>query len=344
MPPKKTMFNQTEEAKKQENNRFNQSIFGVAKDDSTAIEEKTMNQTKRLRTRDIPLSNIRFYPKNDYEITDTTELEKSIHFVGLLNPICVLVQTDENGDIYYEAVAGGRRLTAIQHLHQKALEENNKEDIEWFSKVRATIIPTGASQEEIEEVLHATNFLQRQLSLMELFKHLDYMFKMDENGRYIELPEGRINKAKIVHEKLKSMGFHNYQLSVLKQYTAIWTANDIRLREQFKKGYYSLRNAYIIAQMPDGLQKEMLDKFSQMTEDEIRKYLKAYQLQIKAEKVQNNRRSVDVLKDLSELKLKIKPLSNIKNIDITSKEDKVALNKNIDELIQMLKEMKSKYN
>lgn len=343
MPPRKKMFNQTEETKKQENNRFNQSIFG-ATNDSTDIEEKTMNQTKRLRTRDIPLSSIRFYPKNDYEITDTTELEKSIHFVGLLNPICVLSQTDEEGTVYYEAVAGGRRLTAIQNLHKKALEENNKEDIEWFSKVRATILPAGASQEEIEEVLHATNFLQRQLSLMELFKHLDYMFKMDENGRYVELPEGRINKAKIVHEKLRSMGFHNYQLSVLKQYTAIWTATDTRLREEFKKGYYSLRNAYIIAQMPDGLQKEMLDKFSQMTEDEVRKYLKAYQLQIKAEKIQNNKRSVDVLKDLSALKLKIQPLSNIKNIDITNKEDKISLNRSIDELIQMLKEMKSKYN
>lgn len=342
MPPKKTMFNQTEEVKKQGNNRFSQSIFG-AKEESIAIEEKTMNQTKRLRTRDLPLSSIRFYARNDYEITDTAELEKSIHFVGLLNPICVLTQTDENGDTYYEAVAGGRRLTAVQNLYKKALEENNKGDIEWFSKIRATIIPTGATDEEIQEVLHSTNFLQRQLSVLELFKHLDYMFKMDENGHYIELPEGRINKAKIIYDKLKSMGFHNYKLGILKKYSAIWTANDIRLREEFKKGYYSLNNAYVIAQMPNGLQTEMLDKFSKMTEKEIREYLKTYQLQTKAEKQNKNRRSVDVLNDLSKLKLKIQPLSYVENIDITNKEDKFALTKSIDELIQMLKDVKSKY-
>lgn len=344
MAPKKKMFVPTEETNNSTNSQFNQSIFGTGNESKfTVAENKTMNETKRLRTKDIPLEKIRFYPKNDYEITDTTELENSIHFVGLLNPICVLAKF-ENNEIYYEAVAGARRLTAIQNLHKKALEEKNQNDIEWFSKVRATIIPEGATGEEINEVLHSTNFLHRQLSLLELFKHLDYMFKTDKNGRYIELPEGKVNKAQIVYDKLKSMGFHNYKITILKKYTSIWTASDLRLREDFKKGYYSLNNAYLIAQMPAKLQKDVLDKFAKMTEKEIKDYLKAYQLKINTEKLVKNRRSTDVLNDLIHIKAKIQPLYNIKNIDITNKEDKFVMNKNIDELIEMLNNIKSKYN
>lgn len=321
------------------------SLFGDTGVDLSGLDKdkKTLAETQRYRTQYIDLDKIRFYEYNKFRELDTSELEESIYLVGLIDPITLITKKDEEtGKIYYEVIAGSRRFLSVTNLYKRALESNNKTDIERFQKIFALILPLGATSEEINRVYVDTNILHRPPSLTDMFKHIDKFLEKDENGKYVNLPEERPNVAKYVQARFVKLGYE-YSLSKVKQYVSIFLAHNKEIQNDFINGFLTLNQAYTIAQMPNDLQDSMVEKFKNMTEKEIKEYLRVYNLKIKTEKTEA-KRSVDVLQNLNSYKNQVDKLSVIKKIVLVNQTDRIEIEKVIDETIKALNSLKEKMN
>lgn len=341
MPPKKRMSNISTE-KKDTINVFNGAGWS---DMNLTPEDKSLKDTFFQRTKLIELEKIRYYDKNEFRKYKKKRaaiegLEESINAIGLASPILLRENYDEETKTHFEVLAGSRRYTAYKNLHMKALENNDRESITKYSKIPAFVLPKNITVDEALRVYEDTNLHHEGLDITDMFNHLDAFLERDANGKFIRLPEGRINVAKLLKDKFDRLGC-DYSLTQIKKYVAVWLAPETRLKDEYRNGYLTFNQTYTISQMPAEMQTNVLDKFSKMTEQEINQYLKTYNLGLKIEK-EERRRSVDVINDLSKVKKTVHKLELIKAIDVTNKEDVGQINKEIDELIASLKALKTK--
>ena len=341
MPPKKSIQNISTERR-----GVASIINGQQKSGFELLsEEKALKDTFFQRTRLIELEKIRYYDKNEFrkykkKRASIEGLEESISAIGLASPILLRENYDEDTKTNFEVLAGSRRYTAYKNLHIKALESNDRELIDKYSKIPAFVLPKNITVDEALRVYEDTNLHHEGLDITDMFNHLDAFLERDANGKFIRLPEGRINIAKLLKDKFDRLGC-DYSLSQIKKYVAIWLSPESKLKDEFRNGYLTFNQCYTISQMPAEMQTSTLEKFSKMTEQEINQYLKTYNLGLKIEK-EERRRSVDVINDLSKVKKTVHKLELIKAIDVTNKEDVGQINKEIDELITSLKNLKKK--
>ena len=168
-----------------------------------APDTLTLEETEKYTTRYIDIIDVFDNTNNRFDVKDTSYLEGSIERLGQLQPIVVVRKLDKKNAIngvakpYYEVKAGSRRFKAIQNIHQKALNERDIEKADKFSKVFAVILPTGATEKEIEDVITETNTTARQVSITDMFKNFDYIFEKDANGNYIKFPNIKESKLYI---------------------------------------------------------------------------------------------------------------------------------------------------
>lgn len=117
---------------------------------------------------------------NRYSILDSEveALADSILSVGLLQPIVVLPELDSKSQLHYVIQAGHKRVKAIRKLKNDCQNPDSrfyvyKETIlDKFKTVPALIIPSGATQQEIEQIYNETNLLSRHMTAEDVFAHI----------------------------------------------------------------------------------------------------------------------------------------------------------------------------
>jgi|GEM_PF-4054760 hypothetical protein len=254
-----------------------------------ANDKKTLDELEEYEMQYIPLDKIVDNKKNEYPNKTPEEMEEfqeSIWLVGVLQPINVIREVDEEGNETgkYEIRAGSQRFRAVHNLYKRAIEERNEAKRRKFSKIPAIVVPRGATQKEIEKVYHDTNLLSRNLSAEKLMIHYDYIFGY-ENGVYTKL-EGVVNKAEYVVNKMKRFGF-SYSLAKAKKVNAIYFAHNTLIKEYFRKELINFNQAYLISSLTDAEQDRVMKALSKMDRKGFSKYLFDLQMEIEGNKDKN---------------------------------------------------------
>lgn len=292
-------------------------------------DSKTMKETDRQRVDYIDITKIKDNTKNKFKVSSTFFLEKSIQKLGLLQPL-VLERVYDNGKPTgtYEVRVGSRRFKAINNLYQKAIKEGNEDDKERFHHAFSVILPKGATEQEINETIVETNSTVRQMTVPQIFANFDIIFQKEEDGKYTYLPEGK-DKAEEASRILGEMGYAFSRGSV-KDYMTIYTA-DPKIKDYLEKEFIGKRQALIIARMPSNKQKDLLSKIDDMTEEDIKKYIKEYQTK-KKNNDKTKIRGVDALNAISTASNKIMNVSLKKNIVFSDEYQKEQVQKSLSEI------------
>lgn len=334
MPPKKKTMASTGSKP----NQTGKSIFGTSVPDMQFDpNDRTLSEVGQYKTRYVDINKIQLYAHNEMRALDTSELEISIDTVGLLSPILLITVEDEEGE-HYEPISGNRRLTAVRNLLSRAVEENDKERIERYSKIFSIVLPLGATEEEIQRVYGDMNILHRPPSLTEMFQLIDRFLEKDDQGNFKNLAKKRPNIAQYIQQRFKNLGY-DFGLTKVKTYVVIWNAHNQRIREEFINEALTFRQALAIAKLPDQLQDHLMDNIGEMTSKDITAYLKTYNLQNKEIKG-TSLRSIDMLSDLNKAGKIMTQLAGYQKVVITKKEDKGELIGLINELSKVLKDLK----
>lgn len=272
--------------------------------------------------KDIFLSKIKPRKSNKFRKLNTRALEKSIEFTRLINPITVkqLYEIRKNGDEEiriptgeYEIVAGERRYTAYCNLFQKAQEENNKNNIERYEKIKCLILPLGATDEEIQAIYADTNFLARPITIDEVFANFDAI--LDSN----EMPKDVANKAKYVKEQLKDIGF-DWGLTKIKEYLAIYGEPDKRIRKYIDENKLSKKDAYFITNLDNNEKSNLLTQFEELSANKILKVVKTERANKKKKKIKEVSEK-ELVKLLDDIKVNLIPYNGNVSFVLNNKEN-----------------------
>lgn len=284
---KKTMTSRAENIKKrseagEENSNAGLSSFnmmgprrGFDGPTMQAPDTLTLGETEKYTTRYLDIINIFDNTNNRFDVKDTTYLEGSIERLGQLQPIVVVRKLDEKNEIngvakpYYEVKAGSRRFKAIQNLHQRALNEKDLEKAEKFSKVFAVILPAGATEKEIEDVITETNTTARQVSISDMFKNFDFIFEKDSKGNYIKFPNVKSDKINVIDtvvEVFNGMGY-SYSKASIKDYWSIYQKCIRPFQHLLVNGQVAKRDCLLIKKMDVEAQEHLYYELNHYEED-----------------------------------------------------------------------------
>lgn len=310
------------------------SLFsGINLDDETfkSSDEKTLKETTRFKTEYIELDKIVDNDNNKFRLVDTKWLENSIKMIGQVQPIVLIPMTTDGVRVNnYMVKAGSRRFNALKNIIKKAKEQKDIETEKRFSKAFAIILPVNATEDEIERVYEETNTTARPLSISETFMHFDRFFERNEKGDLINLPKNT-DKVRYISNTFDTMGFQ-FGPTKVKEYISIYTAHNPRIKSDFEDGFLNRQQAVIVSRMPANLQDEVMDKFKQMTDKDIREYLKVYNLEKKSDKLTKKIKGIEAVGDTLKISVKIKTLSKMKEIVFADENEKTQLLGNLKDI------------
>lgn len=187
---------------------------------------------------------------NKYSILDSEveALEDSLLSVGLLQPIVVLPELDERSQLHYIIQAGHKRVKAIRKLKKDCKNKDTRfykyrEVIEKnFATVPALIIPSGATQQEVEQIYNETNLLSRHMTAEDVFAHIACIgpdFKRPTTQREFDAFMGRNKKmARYVadaKEYFKKLGFKDWANSKTAYFLNVYFFGSDKAVELFEK-------------------------------------------------------------------------------------------------------------
>lgn len=287
----------------------NLDMFGGENVNSSIIspDKKTLSDTSRLTTKYIGIENIKDNESNRFSVKNTYFLEQSIKKLGQLQPIILVHQLDEDekptGN--YEIKAGSRRFQALNNLRIKAIEDKDTVLEKKYSQAWVTILPVGATKQEIDEVITETNTTSRHIEIQDLFRNFEFMFELDDDGNFVNISKNE-NKYEAGVRMLKDMGY-DYSASTVKEYLTIYMAHNKEIRSDFEKGFLNRKQALTVARMQPSMQDSTMAKFKEMTDKEISEYIKTYNLE-KKEKDKRNIKGIEVLNDIAKTSKQIKKL------------------------------------
>lgn len=317
--------------------RPGKSLFATSEDVSfDSIKNKTLAETVRLSAKYINLDKLVDNTENRFKVGDTYFLQKSIKRLGQLQPIILVNILDEDGKPTgkYEIKAGSRRFNSLSSIVKEAKENNDETTATRFSEAWCTVLPVGATEEEIQEVIVETNAYNRVIKLDELFVCFDIIFEQDENGEYVSFKEGE-DKINYIISAFKDMGY-TFGRTAIKEYYKIYFGHHM-LRDYFEKGYLTKKQALIIASMPIDMQKEVLEKSNKMTDEEFASYLKTYD---KAKPKKTHMKANELVRNVKKISKQINSINDLK-IDIDIKEKQEVLSQ-IEELENTIVQLKQK--
>ena len=286
------------------------------------LDMMSMNDTNGYHTQYLPLSQLVDNTENRFNVEDTSFLEDSIDRLGQLQPIIVVQLLDEKGrlDDKYEIKAGSRRFKAISSLHKKAILLDDETNKERFSKAFVLILPNGATEEEIQSVITETNTTTRQVSVSEIFRNFEVIFKVDSEGNLTNLPKN-VNKYNYISNILQEAGF-TFSPASVKDYISIYFAHNQEIKENFEKGYLKKRHALIISRMPNHLQDQVMEDFKSMTQSDFETYIKQYNKKKKNKALDENIRGIDAINKLDKINKELDILKKKINIDFKDYNEK----------------------
>jgi hypothetical protein len=304
-------------------------------------DKQTLNELETLTAEYIDINKIVDNTKNTFKVANIKFLKESIAKLGLLQPIILVQLFDDEHKIIdkYEIRSGSRRFAALSSLYNDAVEANDEELKKKYGNAFSIVMPYGATEKEIEAVIVETNTTARQLSVQDLFKNFDFIFKKDDNGNYEYIPQNK-NKYDSALAILEDMGF-TFKTTSIKDYLSIYTAHNQSIREYFGNGFLNKKQAMTIARMPIEMQDETMKKFKKMTEKEIAQYIKDYL----ADKKENNNKKMkgsDALSKISNYSKKIGTLANKKEIIIENEIQKDQIKKEIVQIREFLSDLETK--
>ena len=305
--------------------------------------EKTLNDTDRYRIKYIPVDALDDNTENTFSFRDTEMLELSIQRIGVLQNLVVIPKLDEDNNLIsrYEIKAGSRRFAAVSNILKRAREDGNEKIIKRFSEVPCILLPIGATKNEIAEVIAETNLLARQLKPEDIFRNFEIVFELNEDGSYKYLPK---NKNKYIEgsRRLKEMGYE-FSASSIKDYLTIYTAHNQQIRKDLENGFLTKKQALIVSRMPSSMQDSVMEKFVNMTQEDIGKWLKTYSLE-KKENDNENIKAVDAINNVTKASRNIKSLSEKMQIHFNDEKQKEILIENINELKDYITKLESLIN
>lgn len=314
-------------------------IFGGQHLDSTlqSPDENTLAETARLTTKYVSLDRINDNTDNPFNVKNTYFLKESIKKIGQLQPIILIHQlnADEKPTGNYEIKAGSRRYKAFCEIVAEAKKDNDEATLKKFQDIWVSILPMGATAEEIQQVITETNTTARHITVEEIFKNFEVVFKTNAQGEYIYFAK-KENKINAATKLLKDMGF-NYSPATVKIYFAIYTSHNKEIRKDYEKGFLSLKQALTVARMPPAMQDSVMEKFKNMTDKEIADYIKTYNLEKKVDK--KNLKGIDVLNSISKTTKTIYHLTD-KKIHLNDDIQKNQILESIDEALEYLQKLK----
>lgn len=310
----------------------NLDMFGGENTNSSLVspDKKTLSDTSRLTTKYIAIEKIKDNESNRFSVKNTYFLEQSIKKLGQLQPIILINQLDEdeNPTGNYEIKAGSRRFQALNNLRLNAIENEDTETERKYSQAWVTILPIGATPQEIDEVITETNTTSRHIGIEDLFRNFEFMFELDEEGNFVNIPKNT-NKYEAGVRMLKDMGY-DYSAASVRDFLTIYMAHNKEIRTDFENGFLSKKQALTVARMQPSMQDSVMEKFKDFTAKEIADYLKTYNLE-KKDKDKNNIKGIDVLNNVSKTSKQIK---NLKDKRIHFKDDMQKA-----QVISLIKEM-----
>lgn len=302
------------------------------------IEEKSLSDTTRLSSKYVSLEKIDDNSKNPFDVKNTFFLAESIKRLGQLQPIILVHQLDENEKPTgrYEIKAGSRRFQALKSILEDAIKNNDEKLINKYSEAWATILPIATTEKEVQEVVTETNTTTRHITIAELFKNFDIVYKTDEDGNFLYMAK-REDKVKAGVRILKEMGF-DYSPSSIKGYLVIYLAHNQDIRKDLENGFLSLRQAQTVARMQPSMQDSVMKKFKDMTEKEIADYIKTYNSSKKT--INKQIKGIDFLDSVSRTYKQISGLTN-KEIHVKDENQKAQILTHIEEMMKTLEELKA---
>ncbi|MFR1686038.1 MAG: ParB/Srx family N-terminal domain-containing protein [Massilimicrobiota timonensis] len=316
--------------------RPGKSLFATTEDVSfNSIKNKTLAETVRLSAKYINLDKLVDNTENRFKVGDTYFLQKSIKRLGQLQPIILVNILDEAGKPTgkYEIKAGSRRFNSLSSIVKEAKENNDETTATRFSEAWCTVLPAGATEEEIQEVIVETNAYNRVIKLDELFVCFDIIFEQDANGEYVSFKEGE-DKINYIISAFKDMGY-TFGRTAIKEYYKIYFGHPM-LRDYFEKGYLTKKQALIIASMPMDMQKEVLEKSNKMTNEEFALYLKTYD---KAKPKKTHMKANELVRNVKKISKQINGFNELKiDIDIKEKQEVLTQIAELENTIVQLKQ------
>lgn len=279
------------------------------------LELMNMNESKSYNTTYLPLHQIVDNSENRFNVEDTAFLEDSIDRLVQLQPLIVVQLKDEHDrlDDKYEIKAGSRRFKVLNSLYKKAIMLDDETNKERFSKAFVLILPNGATEEEIQSVITETNTTTRQVTVSEVFRNFEIIFKSDDDGNLINLPKN-VNKYNYISNILNEAGF-TFSPASVKDYISIYFAHNKDIRENFEKGYLKKRHALIISRMTNDMQDRVMEDFKVMSTEDFETYIKQYGKKKRNKALDDNIRGIDAINKLDKISKEIDILQNKINID-----------------------------
>lgn len=195
---------------------------------------------------------------NKYVIVQSVidELEESIYYAGLMQPLVVLPIIDNKTmEIKYEIQAGHKRKRAIFQLIKHAKErhfpflankgiDNSNIDfnavLESLKTTSALIIPMGADAKQIEKVYNDTNILMRHMTTDDAFTHISYFDELPTRpttkAEYVSFKEKKYKidrLASVLQDKFKRLGFSDWKNRKAKIFLNVYYYGSDRCLEIF---------------------------------------------------------------------------------------------------------------
>lgn len=234
---------------------------------------------------------------NKFKITQTEvdELEKSIYYAGLMQPLVLLPFIDSKSlSVKYEIEAGHKRNRAINQLVKHATEgmyPNGEYIIESYKTIPSVLVPMGATKEQVEKIYNDTNILSRHMTTDDVFEHIKYFDDLpsrpESKGEYVLFKEKkyRIDKlANMLQQKFKNLGFNDWQNRKSKMFLNVYYYGSDKALELFIDNADTELNLkdieWIVTKYKDFNERKIQDEI-------LEKSLldKTYLLQLKEEKV-----------------------------------------------------------
>ena len=304
--PKKTLF---DTGKKTEGGI---NIFGANLDNLNQYntDNKALFESGKYKVKYVSRDKLKDNEENTFTITNITFLKKSIEKLGQLQPLVVVPEYKDNKQTgTYIIKSGSRRFASINKICEEAIKEEDTKKYERFNEVLILILPHGATEKEIKEVITETNTTSRQISISDLFRNFDIVFAKKEDGSYENIPAGE-SKYTVGAKLLQDMGF-SYSPASIKDYLTIYTAHNKTISSYLDKGFISKRDALVIARLDESTQDEVMNNIKDMDKDELKLYIKKINKSVKENKKKEVKyiRGVDFLSNIEKVSKKITKIS-----------------------------------
>lgn len=229
----------------------------------------------RFRTKDINIKKLYSNDKNFYSVTDIEPLAQKILLVGLIENLEVVHDPCDRGE--YRITAGERRWRALKLLAEQGYTD--------FEMVTCQIQTPASADEEMLRLIIANDYRNKTVAdILEEEKQLkDILQRMKQEGRTIKgykLDSGRLRD--VIAKMLQMPATKIAQIESINKHLIPEFA------EELKEGRLTFSAAYMISEMNEETQAEMLERYQEngLTYKEVKEIKQEQEEKAAAEQIE----------------------------------------------------------